>query len=645
MTAKTRIRVRLGTMVLAAAALIACSEDESAHKASSPSVIVVPTQSVSESTPSSTENETSVSLGAASGIEATATDGEASVAAAPEQTEPVSQASQSAAPPAPQTGTSSTTGASTSTQTSATALVQTPASTPAPAESTPGYQPGVPMGDAEAFRLLEQASFGATFNDLEQTADQDAQGWIEAQMELEPTLMLPAMYNANIDRWDEHINVWWRNVLTADDQLRQRIAFALSQIFVVSSSAEVLGRQRLGLSNYYDILLEHSFGNFRSLLTDVTLSPVMGQYLSMKGNRKADPEEGVRPDENFARELMQLFTIGLVELNPDGTPRLGSDGVPVPTYDQSDIEELARVFTGWHFANVTNFRWDLSRDFLNPMKAFEDFHDTLLGGLVIPAGQTARQDLDMALDYLFEHPNVGPFISKQLIQRLVTSNPSPEYVEDVAAIFDSNAIGIRGSLKSTVQAILLHPEARAGHIRSPDTFGKLKEPLIRLAQLWRAFEPQTIQNSFNYIQTASELAQAPMQSETVFNFFRPDFSQPGVISDAGMVAPEFEIHDEASIITITMRLLAGAIWNNNQLSSANRTQIAIDIDRELALDNDRAAFINHLDRLLLGGRMSSTMREELNTLLDTRRGAGQATLRVSEAIFLVMSSPEAAVQQ
>ena len=379
----------------------------------------------------------------------------------------------------------------------------------------------------------------------------------------------------------------------------------------------------------------------------MTLNPVMGEYLSMKGNQRPDPTRNIRPDENFARELLQLFTIGLEQLNPDGTPKLGADGVPLPTYDQETVEAFAHVFTGWHFKDVDDFRWAKREDYLSPMVPYPEFHDagakTLLGGVTIPAGQDARTELEAALDNVFAHPNVAPFISRQLIQRLVTSNPSPGYVADVAAVFESNAAGERGSLASTVKAILMHREAREGHLAAPETFGKLKEPLLRVTQLWRAFPPERIDREFNYAWANNELAQAPLASRSVFNFFRPDFSEPGPIGDAGLVSPEFEILDETSIITITGRLLASSIWNTSAKAGVNPQSIAIGIDREIALEPDPEALLDHLDLLLLGGRMSEALREQTRTLMASR-GGDQAAMRVSEAIFLIVTSPEAAVQ-
>ncbi len=514
-----------------------------------------------------------------------------------------------------------------------------------PADEVSNAVSSGPTSREEAFRLLTQTSYGARLADIDAAASAGPNAWIDAQMALPATLMLPRMRRTDATRWNEQVNVWWGMAIEADDQLRQRVAFALSEIFVVSSRQ--LGGEQEGLANYYDILVRNAFGNYRNLLEEVTLSPMMGEYLSMKGNQRPDPDRNIRPDENFARELLQLFTIGLEELNPDGTPKLGEDGVPLPTYDQATVEAFAHVFTGWHFKNVDDFRWAKREDYLSPMVAYPEFHDTgekaLLNGAVVPAGQSAEQDLQMALDNVFAHPNVAPFISKQLIQRLVTSNPSPGYVADVAAVFDRNAAGERGSLASTVKAILMHREAREGHLEKPETFGKLKEPLLRVTQLWRAFEPTRIPSGFDYAWAENELSQAPLAARSVFNFFRPDFVQPGAPAEAGLVAPEFGIHDETSIITITGRLLASALWNYEGKAGRNESSIGIDIEREMALEPDPDALLDHLDLLLLGGNMTEALRDEARALMASRRG-DQGALRTVEAIFLIITSPEAAVQ-
>lgn len=528
-------------------------------------------------------------------------------------------------------------------------LAPEPAAAPAlPATEVANAAPDGPLQPVDAYRLLEQASFGPQLDDIQRAAAEGPETWLNRQMQLPATFLSDGLRKADSSRWNEYVNVWWRQVIQAEDQLRQRVAFALSQILVVSAHGG-LSQEQLGLANYYDILLRHAFGNYRDLLQEVTLNPVMGEYLSMKGNRRPDVTENIRPDENFARELLQLFTLGQVLLNDDGTPVLDVEGVALPVYDQTVIENFARVFTGWHFANADDFRWPKNKDYLSPMRPWPEFHDdaskTLLYGTETTAGQSPEDDLSAALDNIFNHPNVGPFISRQLIQRLVTSNPSPGYVRDVAAVFNRNAAGERGSLASVVKAILMHREARLGHLDDPETYGKVKEPLLRLTQLWRAFEPETIHYDFNYGWVGEELAQSPLNSPSVFNFYRPDFSQPGEISERGLVSPEFEILDETSIITITSRLLASTVWSHNYKNDPDSNRMTINISREMALEPDRETLLDHLNLLLLGGRMSPELRNDVNLLMDERSYSSGASQRVVEAIFLIVTSPDAAVQQ
>ena len=523
-----------------------------------------------------------------------------------------------------------------------------PAIAPAlPATEVNNAAPDTPMSKEEAFKLLEQATFGARLKDIDRIAGSGPETWIDEQMAAPATYLSQGLYQSSNDRWNEYINVWWRHTIDAEDQLRQRVAFALSQIFVISAS-DGLGDEQPGLANYYDILLRHAFGNYRDLIEEITLNPIMGEYLSMKGNHKPDAELNLRPDENYARELLQLFSIGLSLLNDDGTTINDSDGVPLPTYDQETVEAFAHVFTGWHFANAEHFRWPKNKDFINPMVAWQDMHDTgekvLLNGAVLPAGQSAEKDLADALDNIANHPNVGPFIVKHLITKLITSNPTPEYIRDVVQVFNENANGERGNLGSTIKAILMHREARQGHVLYPTTFGKAKEPLLRVSQLWRAFEPDFIHPEFNYGWVGNELQQAPLASPSVFNFFSPEFSQPGKILDNGLVSPEFEILDESSMISMTSRLLANSLWAHNYKVASNKNRIAINIDREMELEGDREALLDHLDLLLLGGTMSADLRQEVNRLMDSRDYNNAASQRVAEAIFLIVSSPESAIQ-
>ena len=352
----------------------------------------------------------------------------------------------------------------------------------------------------------------------------------------------------------DRVDIWFRNVVDGDDQLRQRVAFALSEILVVSQQGALIDAP-YSLADFYDQLALNAFGNYRDLLEIITLHPAMGVYLSMLGNQKPNPALNIRPDENYARELMQLFSIGLVELNLDGTVRTDGLGQPIPTYDQAVIEGFAHVFTGWNYAGAPSFPQAFRNDNNQtvPMQLYPAYHDEgakqLLNGVTIPAGQTGDQDLRMALDNIFNHPNVGPFIAIRLIQRLVTSNPSPGYVSRVASVFNNNGFGERGDLGAVVKAILLDDEARPAMHMEID--GKIKEPLLRLTQLWRAYNAQSQSGVFPLFPAYIIFGQGPLQASHVFNFFSPFYAPPGEIRNSGLVAPELQIATEYQNTFIT----------------------------------------------------------------------------------------------
>jgi len=329
-----------------------------------------------------------------------------------------------------------------------------PSPTPTPLAPTPPAQPT----RAEAFQFLEQATFGPTESEINAVISLGFEGWIDKQIEQPASLQLPHLESLerpnNLRQLqDERVGIWFRNAIQEPDQLRQRIAFSLSEIMVVSEIG-ALRDATYSLASYYDMLSRNAFGNFRDLIEDVTLHPAMGVYLSMLGNEKPNPKKNIRPDENYAREMMQLFTIGLVQLNIDGTEKLDSEGRPLPTFDQEIVEGFAHVYTGWNYADATSFS-KAKRDDVNQIKAMQLYsnkHDQepkmLLSGITLPAGQSGTQDLKGALDNVFQHSNVGPFIVKQLIQRLVTSNPSSAYVARIAATFNDNGQGVRGDLEA-----------------------------------------------------------------------------------------------------------------------------------------------------------------------------------------------------
>jgi uncharacterized protein (DUF1800 family) len=509
-----------------------------------------------------------------------------------------------------------------------------------------------PLSMAEAFQFLNQATFGATEGEARNVIDLGIAGWIDAQMQMPPSHQLPflrasAAGQQPFELHDERLDIWFRNTVNGNDQLRQRLAFALSEIFVVSQFG-ALGVYPYALADYYDMLVDNAFGNYRQLLREVTLHPAMGIYLSILGNEKPDTARNIRPDENYARELMQLFSIGLVELEMDGTPLLDENNQPIPTYDQSVIEGFAHVFTGWHFAGVRDFRraFPDPRNQTEPMQLYEEFHDTgsklLLRGETIPAGQSGEQDLAQALDNIFNHPNVAPFIATRLIQRLVTSNPSPGYVERVAAVFADNGAGVRGDLGAVVRRILLDPDARSDLPNELD--GKVKEPLLRLTQLWRAYDATSSSGSFSALPANFFLGQGPLQSPSVFNFFSPFYAPPGEIRNSSLVAPELQIATEFQNALLTNYFLFQTLGLTSEADDLDADDIYIVIDEEMALANDTEALVNRVADKLLAGEISQVLLDETRAVV-ARIPADAAALRVGEAIYFIVSSPEYAYQR
>jgi uncharacterized protein (DUF1800 family) len=516
-----------------------------------------------------------------------------------------------------------------------------------PGNNNPPPPPPSGISKAQAYRFLDQASFGPTEAESQRVIERGFAGWIDEQMALPASLQVPYMRTLSPPGGltpNDRLDAWFRNATRAPDQLRQRVAFALSEIMVVSDQS-VLVNFPLGLAYYYDLLAQNAFGNFRELIETVTLNPSMGVYLSMLGNEKPDVARNIRPDENYARELMQLFTIGLVELNPDGTEKLDGQGQPIPTYSQEIIEGFAHVYTGWTFGGSFAFQLP-SFDFMRPMQAYPAFHATgpkrVLRGAVIPAGQSAEQDLEDALDNIFSHPNVGPFITRRLIERLTSSNPSPGYVQRVAARFDNNGSGVRGDLGAVVRAILLDPEARAEAVTG--TEGKLKEPLIRLVALWRAFDGKAASGRYLIDQPQVFFGQAPLRSPSVFNFFSPDYQPTGEIADAGLVAPEMGIVTEYSATNITNYLLFSIYLRNQATPGLVADDIYIDIAAEQQLAATPAALVDRIDDKFTGGRTSPAVKTQA-VLMASRAPLANPTLRVAEALFLIATSPEYAAMR
>ncbi|MEP1445612.1 MAG: DUF1800 domain-containing protein [Paraglaciecola sp.] len=507
----------------------------------------------------------------------------------------------------------------------------------------------------DAARLLNQASFGPSEESIEKVVELGREQWIDWQMELPLSSQVDYLteLQSTFSTEDElsrmhRIEAWWQNTLRGEDQLRQRVAFALSEIFVISENSNFF-EEYVGIANYYDLLAKHAFGNYRELLEEVTLSPMMGMYLSMLGNEKPNSERNIRPDENYAREVMQLFSIGLVELNLDGTVKVDEAGSHISTYDQSTIEGFAHVFTGWNFNGTTEqtwWHWWDNYDALNPMQAVQARHDigtkTLLNDVILPANQSAELDLTQALDNIFMHDNVAPFISKQLIQRLVTSNPSAEYVARVSAIFNDNGIGQRGDLGAVVKGILMDDEAQNGHVKHPNVFGKLREPILKATHLWRAFRAYSPSDRFQQGYPDYFFKQAPLAAPSVFNFFSPSFSPPGVITEQGLVAPEFQITTENYAIRTSNFFAYSALWSH--LPNGDSEQVIVDFSEEVALVNETDDLLERLNILLMAGGMTAEMREILSEMHNETVNA-QPAERVADLVFLIMNSPQYSVQK
>jgi len=441
-------------------------------------------------------------------------------------------------------------------------------------------------------RLMRQATLGVNKEDMEEYSKMTPESWIDMQMvypkidfikyadsimplrrqlgeKLNPDNYFPDS-NHRFTAW-EFKPVWWLNAMTNKDHLRMKMMYVLSQIFVISDATEDLSGGR-GLASFTKLLYDNAFGNFYDLLLGVTLHPSMGTYLTHLNNPKANPALNIFPDENYAREVMQLFSIGLHELHPDGSFKLDSLGNTIPTYNQTHIKELARVFTGLSATRRCDgddllckrqysqpwfgiSRWNI--DYAFPMKMYEEHHDgqvkNIVGNVRIPSFQPGMEDIKMAIRALVDHPNTPPFICKQLIQKFVTSNPSPQYVKDIAAVFVNNGSEVRGDLGAVVKAMLLHPEARSCEIMSSPTHGKLQEPMVRYMELIKTMDIIPDQDNnvmYNGHQLDWGLKVDVFFAPTVFNFYRPDFQPLGEIRDSGLYGPEFQIHNSKNSIQL-----------------------------------------------------------------------------------------------
>jgi uncharacterized protein (DUF1800 family) len=500
-------------------------------------------------------------------------------------------------------------------------------------------QVGVPnpqVSPAAARRFLEQAAFGPTPTDAATVQNLGFQQWIANQF------AMPQVSNYNVITGDQGgmPTHFLTNAVNNPDQLRQRTAFALSQIFVTSLEKLIWNGNMV---SYQNTLLNDSFSNYRQIMEDVTLSPAMGQYLDMGNNAKADPTTGAVANENYARELMQLFTIGTVMLNQDGSPQTDSSGIPIPTYSQFTVTEFARVYTGWTYAPPAGqpIEWDAYYSAGN-MVPYPAEHDSgskqLLNGAVNPAGLTPQQDLDAALDNIFNHPNVGPFVGRMLIQHLVKSNPSHAYISRVAAAFNNDGTGVRGNMQVVLAAILLDPEARANDQSGEDqpTDGHLQEPALFMAGMVRAFGGQM--NDQNYYATElANMGQDVFQSPSVFNYYAPDYGVPGATaaSGAALMGGEFQVYSPNNAI-IRANEVSNLFANWGSSVETYGPGTTVDITPFLPLASNPTTLVNALNLTLTHGTMPAAMKSAIVTAV-TANTSGNLR-QVQQACYLILTS-------
>ena len=537
---------------------------------------------------------------------------------------------------------------------------------------------GLTYEQMTASRFLAQATFGPTLERINAIVDLDFERWIDEQMAIPHYPMLTSIYEIKREAdewhllnggdsldigfrpsWQEFQYAWWQDNLTNSDLLRQRIAFALSEIFVISANSDLSGYGD-ALSSYYDIFLKNAFGNYRDILEAVSLHPAMGFYLSHLNNPKANLEANVHPDENYAREIMQLFSIGLYELNQDGSRKKDASNQDIPTYGQKEIKEFAKIFTGLGISDIGMENEWVDEPYFGlglylgeltqPMIMYEEWHEEgekeLLNGFRIPNGQSGMQDIHDALDNIFNHENVGPFICKQLIQRLIKSNPTPGYIQRVSSAFANNGQGQRGDLAAVIKAILLDPEARDCEWLSDETASMLREPLVRYMHFASMVDKEQFYGRLWNINWGFYQAteQSALLSSTVFNFFKPDFQPNGEISDQDLVAPEFQIHNSKTslgfINEVNRWTEYGTLLYNWEREDPN-TYINVDELKKLAYDPE--VLINHLDMELTNGNLSTRTREIIKTALHQLVRRDYREDRVVMAMYLIMISPDYAI--
>ena len=596
-------------------------------------------------------------------------------------------------------------------------------------ENHSGGEAGVFVNRLQAFRLLQQATFGPTESDIKTLQSQGVVRWLDNQLNqnsaysssidshyshLERYKTIAKMAEPSTYKKDSDFNnnfhgrtsdyqtaAWFENALHGTDQLRQRIALALSELMVISGKKQRTRFRGDSLAGYYDLMAKHAFGNFRTLMGDISRSPGMGLFLSHQGNKKYSSSSNTHPDENFARELMQLFTMGLWEMNQDGSMVKDSSGNPIPSYTQDDVEELAKVMTGYDLKGNSKYgrtNRGSGEEWSSPMEFTSDHHEyaskTLLGTTISSGTSSSSEpaDLDKALDIIFQHQNVAPHVSKHLITRLVTSNPSSSYINRVSTVFNNDGGGVRGNLKAVVRAVLMDHEARGLYYRNQENYGKPKELLLAFTQFLRAFGVQkldgwksrtgaSMKGVYQFYYLENVLGQAPLRSDTVFNFFAADFvpADSHFISN-NMVAPELQIQSDTILVKYSnlVRTSLASLEKNAILDSGSslssfasgrnhtKQNFYINLDKELqvletALDGDTngdyanindsgrketavMTLLQHLDRKLMGGEMPAEYYTALKThLMNINYGKTKNKTEAKEMIrdairFMVSSS-------
>lgn len=514
----------------------------------------------------------------------------------------------------------------------------TPPSPPPPPPSPP------PPTIAQASRFVGQTSMGVSRTAIDSVVSTGYDGYITAQFNTPRATtfwdwMVAGGYNAaaNINGTAGFDPAVWKQLISGQDQLRQRVGMALLNFLVVGIDGLNTNWKAFAMGAYMDVLWDNAFGNYRDIMEKITLNAAMGYWLTYIGNRKANTATGAQPDENYARELMQLFTIGLYKLNADGSQQL-SGGNPIETYTQDDVSQLARVFTGFTLDSSDSTTPDrLRRPLINVASNYETGAKAFLGA-TIPSGTTAFESLRLALDAIFNHANVPPFVSKQLIQRLVTSNPSAAYVGRVSAIFANNGSGVRGDMKAVIRAILTDTEARSDANLSNVNYGHLREPVMRLTNWARAFGVNSASDAWAIGNTSSSLnrlAESPGHSPSVFNFFRPGYAPPNTaIATAGLVAPEMQITNEPSVI---------AYINYMQtLIQSGTGDVRADYTSILTKATDAAALVDEVNLLVANGQLTSATVTSIVAAVNSIGTTTAALLnnRVYTAILLTMASPD-----